>query len=220
MRVERMGWALLGLVLAALAGCVGVSPRGRGAASDQAGGWAGARWIADGRPQPTNDAAFYADDPAPLFRKRFAVGKEVRSATLRIVGLGFYEAALNGETLNWGLLPPWTPFGQRVLYDTYDVTQTLRPGVNALSVELGNGWYNPLPLRMWGRFNLREALTVGRPCLIASLQITYADGSRQTVVSDASWRTAPGPIVRNSIYLGETCDARLDPGTLAGPMAR
>jgi hypothetical protein len=45
-----------------------------------------------------------------------------------------------------------------VLYDTYDVTQTVKPGVNALAVELGNGWYNPLPLRMWGRFNLREGV--------------------------------------------------------------
>ena len=32
-------------------------------------------------------------------------------------------------------------------------------GENVLAVTLGNGWYNPLPLRMWGRHNLRDALT-------------------------------------------------------------
>jgi alpha-L-rhamnosidase len=90
---------------------VGVSPVDRESLSGAADIWSGAQWIGDGRPQPTNDAAFYADDPAPLFRKRFVVAKTVRSATLSIVGLGFYEASLNGETLNWGLLPPWTPYG-------------------------------------------------------------------------------------------------------------
>ena len=97
---------------------------------------------------------------------------------LHIAGLGFYEAQLNGQPLSDNSLAPlWTPYGQRVLYDTYDVTSSLVRGDNVLAVTLGNGWYNPLPLRMWGRFNLREALTVGRPCLVAKLEIRYEDGS-------------------------------------------
>jgi alpha-L-rhamnosidase len=75
---------------------------------------------------------------------------------------------------------------------------------------VGNGWYNPLPLRMWGRLNLRDHLTVGRPRFIAQLEVELADGSRHTIVSDSTWRVADGPLVFNSVYLGETYDARLE----------
>lgn len=167
-------------------------------------------WIGDGKPQPTNDAAFYADDPAPLFRKTFTVSKKVRAARLHIAGLGFYAACINGESLNWELAPLWTAYGKRVLYDTYDVTRSLQDGQNVVAVELGNGWYNPLPLRMWGRFNLRETLTVGRPCLIAKMEIDYEDGSRESVVTGPSWKVSEGPLLRNSLYLGEVFDARRD----------
>ena len=171
--------------------------------------WAGAVWIGDGKPQPTNDAAFYEDDPAPLFRKTFLVTNAVKEARLNIVGLGCCEARLNGQPLcETALAPLWTPYGKRVLFDTYDVAARLRKGENVLAVELGNGWYNPLPMRMWGRFNPREALTVGRPCLIAKLEITYADGTREAVVSDLSWNMSEGPLLRNSLYLGEVYDAR------------
>ncbi|WP_372846423.1 family 78 glycoside hydrolase catalytic domain, partial [Pontiella sp.] len=91
----------------------------------------------------------------------------------------------------------------------YDVTEKLSSGKeNCLGVELGNGWYNPLPLRLWGRRNLRENLPVGRPQFIARLQIDYADGSSESVVSDTSWKVTEGPILRNNIYLGEKVDAR------------
>ena len=75
---------------------------------------------------------------------------------------------------------------------------------------LGNGWYNPLPLRLWGPRNLREHLPVGRPQFIARLLIEYADGSIETIVSDASWTFTEGPILRNNIFLGERVDARKD----------
>ena len=50
---------------------------------------------------------------------------------------------------------------------------------------------------MWGRFNLHEALAVGRPCLVAKLEIRYEDGAIDTVVSDSSWKVADGPLLRN-----------------------
>jgi alpha-L-rhamnosidase len=200
------------VLAAAAGGCVTPAEKGvaQGAA-DEACDWSGSLWIGDGRTQPADDSAFYADDPAPLFRKTFTVKKAVRTARLHIVGLGLYEASVNGESLNWTLAPLWTPFGRRVLYDSYDVAPALVTGENVLAVELGNGWYNPLPLRMWGRFNLRDALSVGRPCLIARLDLAYEDGTAESVVSDASWRTAEGPVLRNSLYLGEVYDARREP---------
>ncbi|HEX2971553.1 MAG TPA: family 78 glycoside hydrolase catalytic domain [Tepidisphaeraceae bacterium] len=170
--------------------------------------WSG-RWINDGEGTPAKQHEYYGDDPAPLFRREFTVDKPIQRARLYISGLGYYEAQLNGQRVGDHVLDPgWTTYGKRVLYSTYDVTDQLQKGRNCLGVMLGNGWYNPLPMPMWGRLNLREHLVVGRPRFIAQLNIEYADGTRRTVVSDQTWRTGEGPIVRNSVYLGEVYDAR------------
>ena len=173
--------------------------------------FSGSEWIGNGKLLPTRDEDFYADDPAPQFRKTFSVKSVVKSAQLHIVGLGFYESHLNGNALaETALAPLWTPYGKRVLYDTYDVTALLEAGNNVLTVTLGNGWYNPLPLRMWRHLNIRNALAVGRPCLRARLDIQYTDGSDATVLTDTSWKVCEGALLRNSIYLGEVYDARRD----------
>ena len=174
----------------------------------EAGDWKG-RWINDGKPLPQNDADFYRDDPAPLFRREFKVPGPVRNARLYISALGYVHATLNGGAVGDHHLDPlWTLPNKRVFYSVYDVSKNLARGDNCLGVTLGNGWYNPVPLRMWGRVNLRERLPVGRPQFIAQLVIEYADGSRESVASDSAWKVAPGPILRNSIYLGEKVDAR------------
>lgn len=171
--------------------------------------WSGTEWIGDGKAQPTRDEDFYRDDPAPQFRKTFFVARPAKEARLHIAGLGFYEAQLNGRALSDNALAPlWTPYGKRVLFDTHDVTGLLRQGGNVLTVTLGNGWFNPLPLRMWGRINPRASLTVGRPCLRAKLEIMFSDDTSTTVASDTSWKVAEGPLLRNSLYLGEVHDAR------------
>ncbi len=170
--------------------------------------WHG-RWIDDGQPNPERDEDFYADDPAPLLRRTFVARGGVRRARLYAAGLGYYELRLNGERVSDHLLDPaWTSYAKRVLYTTHDVTALLSEGPNALAAVLGNGWYNPLPLRMWGRINLRDHLVLGRPRLIAQLNIEYEDGTAQSVVTDQGWKMAGGPIVRNSVYLGEVYDAR------------
>ncbi len=168
-----------------------------------------AQWINDAKPLPETDADFYRDDPAPLFRREFKVSRPVRRARLYISALGYVHPRLNGSAVgDCHLEPLWTLPNKRVFYSVYDVSAGLRRGDNCLGVMLGNGWYNPLPLRMWGRVNLRERLPVGRPQFIAQLAIEYTDGSRELVTSDSKWKVAPGPILRNNIYLGEKVDAR------------
>jgi alpha-L-rhamnosidase len=170
-----------------------------------------ANWIKDGKENPANDEDFYKDDPAPLFRKEFVLEKTVKKARLYITALGYYEAYLNGDRIgDYILEPAWTNYSTRIFYSVYDVMPQLQEGANCIGVTLGNGWYNPLPLRMWGRLNLREYLTIGRPCFIAQLELTYTDGTRKTVISDESWKVKDGPILRNNIYLGEVYDARLE----------
>ena len=170
-------------------------------------------WISDGKPQPASDEACYADDPAPLFKKTFNVQKDIQSAQLNIVGLGLYRAELNGKPVGQAVLAPlWTPFGKRILFDTYDIKTQLSQGENTLTVTLGNGWYNPLPLRLWGHKNIREKLTIGRPSLAAELILTDRTGHRETFTTDASWQVTETPLLRNSLYLGEVYDAQLKMG--------
>jgi len=170
--------------------------------------WAG-EWINDGGEIPKRDEDFYKDDPVCLFRKEFSVDKKIKWGRLYISGLGYYEAYLNGERIgDYVLDPGWTSYEKRVLYSSYDVTGLVREKRNCLGVMVGNGWYNPLPMLMWGGLNLREYLPVGRPRLIAQLNIEYSDGTKQCVVSDESWKVGKGAILRNNVYLGEVYDGR------------
>ena len=172
------------------------------------GEWTG-QWINDGKEIAKEDEDFYKDDPVGLFRKEFSTDRQIKRVRLYISGLGYYEAYLNGERIgDYVLDPGWTSYEKRVLYSSYDVTGLIREKKNCLGVMVGNGWYNPLPMRMWGRLNLREFLTVGRPRLIVQLNIEYTDGTKESVVSDESWKVGKGAILRNNVYLGELVDGR------------
>ena len=72
---------------------------------------------------------------------------------------------------------------------------------------MGNGFYNPLPLRMFGNINLRERLTIGKPVFIARLLINYDNETSQEITTDQSWKYAYGPLLRNNVYLGVFYDA-------------
>jgi len=172
--------------------------------------WKGAKWIDDGKSNPEKDEDFYKPDPAPLLRKEFVLEKPVVRARLHIAGLGIGIASLNGERVgDEPLGPPWTNFEKRILFSTFDVTNQLSEGENCLGIALGNGWYNPLPLRFWGHRNIRGSLPVGRPRAIAMLLMDHADGTTTTVATGEGWKTGTGATVFNNLYLGEVRDARL-----------
>jgi hypothetical protein len=159
------------------------------------------QWIAAAPTSPQS--------PLPLFRKSFILAKPISHATLLISGLGQYEAHLNGRNITTAVLTPgWTDYRKRIFYNTYSVTALLHRGPNTLGVLLGNGFYNAqeIPGR-YGKFTG----TFGQPKLIAALRLTFTDGTRQTISSDATWQTAPGPITLSSVYGGEDFDARLEP---------
>ena len=171
--------------------------------------WQG-KWIGDGSKQFERDEDFYKNDPSPVFRRAFTTRAKLESARLYISGIGYYEAYLNGAKVGDHLLDPgWTAYGKEVLYTVYDITSMLKAGKNAMGIMLGNGWYNPLPLRFWGKFNMREVLSNGRPCVKAMIRLSYSNGTVETISTDEAWHTAPGPIMRNNVYLGEHYDARL-----------
>src|SRR3546814_50725 len=145
----------------------------------------------------------------PLFRKTFRVGRKIQSARLYVSGMGYYEAYLNGQKVSDHMLDPgWTTYSERVLYVVHDITSLLNSGVNTAGFMVGNGWYNPLPLRFWGARNWRDFLTTGRPCVKAMIRLTYSDGTTEVIGTDQTWQTTPGTVIRNNIYLGEIYDAR------------
>jgi alpha-L-rhamnosidase len=170
-----------------------------------------ARWISDGSQLPARDEDYYKDDPMPLFRKTFTPKKKIASARLYITGLGYYEAYLNGKKIEHFVLDPgWTTYRRQVLYNVYDITHEIKKGLNVAGVMLGNGWWNPLPFRLFGRWLLRDYQETGRPCLKAEIHLRYADGETEIIATDTSWLTAPGPVMRNNVYLGEHYDARAE----------
>ncbi len=165
-------------------------------------------WIEDGIALPESDSLFYLEHPAPLFRKTFKTDKAIKSASLSITAAGYYKASINGNAIEKNVLDPaWTDFSKRIYYTEYDVTALLQAGDNCLGVSLGNGFYNPLPMRKWGRRNMRKDLTVGKPVFMARLHISYKDGTSAEIVSDKSWKYALGPITKNSIYIGVAYNA-------------
>jgi alpha-L-rhamnosidase len=168
-----------------------------------------AKWIGDGVPQPAKEEDRYKDDPMPLFKKVFSADKKISSARLYVSGLGYYEAYLNGKKIGDHVLDPgWTSHQKQVLYSVYDITSMIAIGNNVAGLMLGNGWWNPLPFKLFGRFDIHEHQQTDRPCVKAEIHIRYADGSEEIVSTDESWKTAPGPVMRNNVYLGEHYDAR------------
>ena len=157
-----------------------------------------ALWI--GRTTDTNY------NPAPLLRTTFPLSGRVKQARVYICGLGYYELHLNGKRIGDHLLDPgYTRYDKRDLYVTYDVTDALRRGKNAIGVMLGTGWYDVHTKAVW---NFHLAPWRAAPKLLLQLQIEYSDGRTETIVSDSRWTTSTGPIRFDSIYGGETYDAR------------
>ncbi|MEU9396800.1 family 78 glycoside hydrolase catalytic domain [Streptomyces sp. NPDC048324] len=149
--------------------------------------------------------------PLPVFGKSFTVHGKVVKARLYMTGLGMYATSLNGRPISTNVLEPGqTTYSAEVAYRTYDLTRQLRDGVNTLGIETGSGSYQRVKTPGHYFFGGRlETYTVyGEPKAIAQLEITYADGRREILGTDTSWRTALGPTTYSSWWSGEEYDAR------------
>lgn len=183
--------------------------------------WIGAPWdgeapqysIKEGKPT-------LPYSPVPLLRKAFNVKSGVKTAKAFVTGLGYFEFFINGTKAGNDLLvPDFTNYGPRpdlkyggisldeksagfhVSYLQYDITDLLRNGKNAAGAMIAGGYYDNRSVRV-GAF--------GSPRFICQIEITYDDGSRQTVVTDESWKAHESPIVTCEMYEGENYDARLE----------
>ena len=152
--------------------------------------------------------------PARLLRRDFnAPDKPVR-AMLYVSGQGISECEINGSKVSDHVLSPaLTEYDKRVVYVTHDVTDAIKAGKNAIGVHLGNGRFHA-PRSKW--FVMTRDF--GVPRLMLQLEMEYADGTRQVLASDASWKiTDNGPIRANNEYDGEIYDARVEQAGWSSP---
>ena len=156
---------------------------------------------------PAWDEDTTKSNPAPYLRREFTLQSGIQSARLYITALGLYEAQINGAVVgNHVLAPGWTVYDQRLRYQTFDVTDLLTEGPNAIGAILGDGWFRGRMGFGGGWRNIYGP----RLALLAQLEIHYTNGTFETIASDENWRAATGPLLFNSIYDGETYDARLE----------
>jgi alpha-L-rhamnosidase len=144
--------------------------------------------------------------PEPLLRRDFQVDKQVASARVYVAGLGYYKLFINGSRIgNHELDPGFTDYDDTVLYSTYDVTDAISSGGNVVGVSLGRGYFGQLQPDEWV-----SSVWHDDPKLKLELEITYTDGTTKRVVSGTDWSAADGPTKSDSVWFGETYDARLD----------
>lgn len=144
---------------------------------------------------------------ARYFRKEFDVNKKIKSAVIYISGLGIYQLYLNGERVGREeLSPDPTQYYKRVLYNTFDITEFLKKGRDAIGVILGNGRFTTM--RWEGAEFIPPVANFGYPKMLLQIEVTYDDGSSERIISDSTWKVTPeGPVLANNEYDGEDYDA-------------
>ena len=142
----------------------------------------------------------------PMLRTTFSATKQVASARIYVTARGIYELYLNGKRVGDDYYNPGlSQYDFTQFYQTYDVTEQIKPGENALGAMLGEGWWSGLLSfgNNWNYFGDRQSL-------LAKLVITYADGSKNVITTnDHDWKYFNnGPVVYSSLLMGEAQDAR------------
>lgn len=141
-------------------------------------------------------------------RTEFNANKTIKSARLYITAKGVFEAFINGKRIGDDILTPgYTPYKKRIETLTYDVTPQITQGLNAIGIQLAEGWYAGRfgPKRHWHK---KLKLT---PKVLAQLEIEYADGSQQQIVTDQNWQaTQNGPVRTSGLYDGERYNANFE----------
>jgi alpha-L-rhamnosidase len=145
--------------------------------------------------------------PPLHLRREFHLPRRPVRARLYATARGVYEPRLNGERIgDLELAPGWTEYHHRLQYQTYDVTDQLRAGVNTNAAIVADGWW----CGFVGFDARRPARHYGdQPAFLAQLVVDFADGSRQVVATDAGWSERPGAIRVADLLMGEHVDARL-----------
>ncbi|MGG4035978.1 glycoside hydrolase family 78 protein [Paenibacillus cisolokensis] len=143
--------------------------------------------------------------PVTYLRRTFRVRKPVARAVVHSSALGVYRLFIGGRRVgDHELAPGWTDYSKRIQYQTFEVTDFIGGGEQAIGAMLGTGWY-------CGKLAMVGKRTYGYcPYLIVQLHLEYEDGTKETIVTDETWRVSEGALRYSEIFRGEWCDARLE----------
>ena len=161
-------------------------------------------YLVPGRHAPKDHGTVLRETEIPMFRKAFRVGRHLKKATLRISGLGQYEALVNGTCISGALAPGWSLYEKRVLYNEYDITELLEAD-NVIGVTVGNGFHYVSSNR-YAKFEN----AYGNPKMICSIELTYPLGKKVRITSGDGWKCHPSPVTYSNIFGGEDYDATLE----------
>lgn len=181
------------------------------------GDWT-ADYIAFQDPDPIHDDPSTLHLPAARqYRKEFSSKnstKQIARATIYSTALGIYELHLNGKRVSdANFTPGWTDYRKRAYYNTFDVTDMLQEGDNAIGAWVADGWYSGYVgfglLTGMGTEKTGRSTYGKTPALMAQLEIQYTDGTKKTIGTDETWKvTGDGPIQEADLLMGEDYDAR------------
>lgn len=150
----------------------------------------------------------------PVMRREFTAKAPIAKARISAGALGVFDLRVNGQRVGQvnddgvavydELKPGWTDYRSTVNYYSYDITDLMREGENVIGAELSNGW--------WAGAIAHDVYGSNTPLsFIARIDIEYADGTSETIITDESWKYSNcGPLIYGDIYNGETYDARRD----------
>jgi alpha-L-rhamnosidase len=162
-----------------------------------------AKWITPGRSGENKIPR--QPSPVPYFRKSFELPSPVKHAVLYVTALGLYEVRINGQQVGDHVLAPdWTDYRKRVRYQAFDVTGLMKTGGNAIAAMLADGWFSGHIGNGGHEFFGKE------PAILAQLEVTYADGHTERIVTDDTWKSHDSPILSSDFMLGEDYDSRLE----------
>jgi len=149
-------------------------------------------------------------------RSEFEVDGDLQNAMLYATAHGVYQIEVNGSPVDDAILKPgWTSYQSRLVHETTDVTELVRPGTNVIGVDFAGGWFTEQYLGQPGPFYGAV------PSVAVQLRLAFRDGRIEWVKSSADWSAARSPIVSSGIYAGEDYDARAEapgwsqPGAIA-----
>ena len=158
-----------------------------------------ASWISLPPARPWTD-----QNPPAYLRQVYSVDMPIRRATVYATARGIYALHVNGVRVGDAhFAPGWTDYTKRIQYQTYDVTDLLQPGDNAVGAIVADGWYCG-----YIGFEHKRDYYGKRPQFLAQIDVEYEDGRRETLGTEDDWRGAFGPILASDMLMGETCDAR------------
>ena len=151
---------------------------------------------------------------ACTFEIKFALNKPVKKATLCATAMGVYAPFLNGKRIGKNVLAPgWTCYRERILYQTYDVTDVLA-AENTLALGVGQGWavgyIGHVQTHNWFADHVSA---------LAWLDITFADGTKQCIATNENWKVYTNEVTFSELYHGETVDKTAEIKCLGNALA-